>query len=143
MSEKKKVMFLCSHNSCRSQMGEALLRQHAGDQFEVFSSGLYPAEIHPMTLKVLDEAGIDTSPLKSESARDYLGRISLQHVIIVCSKAESECPSTWPGVSNRMYWPFDDPAAAEGTEEDRLVVFRRVRDEIEARIIKWLAELAE
>jgi arsenate reductase (thioredoxin) len=140
MREKEKVMFLCSHNSCRSQMGEALLRKHAGDRFEVFSSGLYPADINPLTLKVLEEADTDTGSLKPESARDYLGRVTMQYVIIVCSRAESECPSTWPGVSNRMYWPFDDPAAAEGTEEERLEVFRRVRDEIEARILEWLTE---
>lgn len=136
-----KVLFLCTGNSARSQMGEGFLRQYAGDHFEVYSAGLRPAGINPRTVQVMDEIGIDIRGQESTPVRAYLGRKAFRYLITVCSHAEENCPTVWPSPTQRLYWPFDDPAAAKGTEEEVLVVFRRVRDEIELRITDWLVEL--
>lgn len=137
---KKTVLFLCSGNSCRSQMAEAFLRREAGDRFEVFSCGLEAEPIHPLTVEVMREAGIDlvAEGHRSQSVGDYLGSISVAHLIIVCDRAARDCPKIWPGALNRLVWPFDDPALAEGDEEFRRSEFLRVRDGISARISLWL-----
>ena len=140
---KPKVLFLCSGNSCRSQMAEALLRHRGGDRFEVFSAGLEPKPIHRLTTRVLSEVEIDASPQLSKDVTEYRGRERFEYVIIVCDGANRSCPSVFPGVNRRLFWPFDDPAAFEGSEEATLEEFRRVRDEIDARIRMWLAELPE
>ncbi len=139
---KQKVLFLCTGNSCRSQMAEALLRHHAGNRFEVFSAGLEPKPIHPLTVAVMDEKGIDASAQRSKDVTEYLGRERFQYVIIVCDGANRSCPSGFPGVNHRLFWPFEDPAAFEGSEEETLEKFRRVRDRIDARIRTWLDELS-
>jgi len=135
---KTKVLFLCTGNSARSQMAEAFLRQLAGDRFDAFSAGLAPKGIHPFTRQVLAEAGLDISGQTSKDVAQFLGRVHFGYLITVCSNAEAHCP-IFPGVSVRLHWPFDDPAAAEGSEAERLAGFRRVRDEIKARIEAWLA----
>ncbi len=140
MQNKPKVLFLCTGNSARSQMAEAILRHLGGDQFEVFSAGLEPKGIHPLTIRVLEEIGLDTSGQTSKALNTYLGKIHFAYLITVCSSAEEKCP-VFPGMGTRLHWPFDDPAAAEGSEEERLAVFRRVRDEIADRIRIWLGSL--
>ncbi len=143
MSEnsKAKVLFLCTGNSARSQMGEALLRRYAGDQFEVYSAGLEPKGLNPFTVQVLKEVGLDVSGHRSKSVQEYLGRVNFGYLITVCGDAEEKCPTTFLGVSQRLHWPFDDPAKVEGTNEEKLAKFRQVRDQIDVRIRRWLAEM--
>jgi arsenate reductase len=145
MAQKRNVLFLCTHNSSRSQMAEAFLRKYAGDRFNVYSAGLEPTEIHPMTRQVMHEIGLDLDDHYAKGVRTYLGRLLVSYLIIVCETANSRCPHTWPGleIRKRLFWPFDDPAAAEGTEEERLQEFRRVRDQMEQRIKLWLKDIRE
>lgn len=141
MSSRAKVLFLCTGNSARSQMAEALLRYYAGDQFEAYSAGLEPKGLNPLTVQVMREVGLDISQQRSKSVREYLGHLNFAYLIIVCSDAEEKCPTVFVGVSQRMFWPFDDPAKAEGTADEKLAKFREVRDQIAARIRRWLADL--
>jgi arsenate reductase len=138
--DKTRVLFLCTGNSARSQMAEALLRRHCGNLFEVYSAGLAPKEIHPYTRQVLAEVGIDMAGQHAKDLSVYLGRMHFGYVITVCSRAEEQCP-IFPGMGVRLHWSFEDPASAPGAEEEVLAVFRRVRDEIEARVITWLQEM--
>ena len=137
---KPGVLFLCTGNSARSQMGEALLRKYGGDRFDVYSAGTDPKGVNPLTIKALAEIGIDAKEHRSKHLKEYLGKLPISYLIVVCGDADENCPRTWPGVHNRMFWPFDDPAAATGTEEDKLAEFRRVRDQIETKVKHWLAE---
>jgi len=137
--EKERVLFLCTGNSARSQMAEALLRKMAGDRFEVHSAGLDPSVIHPMTIQVLQEIGIDASGQYAKPLTNYLGKVHFSYLITVCSRAEERCP-IFPGIGQRLHWPFEDPAAFEGSEQDKLEFFRQVRDQIEIRIRQWLFE---
>lgn len=145
MTEKKQnVLFLCGGNSCRSQLGEAFLRKHGGDLFEVYSAGLEPTgEIHPLTVRVLEEKGIDLSGHRSKSAKEYLGKLPVRYLITVCDAAARNCPSIWPGMQERLNWPFEDPAAFEGNEAETLAKFREVRDAIEERIREWLRSMRQ
>ena len=137
-ASRPRVLFLCSRNSARSQMAEAILRREAGDRFEVHSCGLRPAPIHPFTLRAMEEAGLDVAPLRSKDLGDFLGKMSIHHAIIVCETANDHCPRLHPFALHLHYWPFPDPVAAEGTEEERLAAFRDVRDAIGERIRAWL-----
>ena len=137
--EKPRVLFLCTGNSARSQMAEALLRKMAGNHFEVHSAGLEPTVIHPMTIKVLEEIGIDASEQYAKPLTIYLGKTHFSYLITVCANAEKNCPF-FPGMGQRLHWPFDDPAGFEGSEKEKLDFFRTVRDQIQARIQQWLAE---
>jgi arsenate reductase len=137
--EKPRVLFLCTGNSARSQMTEALLRKHAGDRFEVHSAGLDPTPINPFTIKVLEEIGVDTSQHVSKPLSTYLGNTHFSYLITVCSNAEERCPM-FPGMGMRMHWPFEDPAAFEGSDEAKTAKFREIRNLIEERILDWLAE---
>jgi arsenate reductase len=138
---KTRVLFLCTGNSCRSQMAEALLRHYAGDRFEAYSAGMDPKPIHPLTLKVLEEKGISTEGLRSKDSREFLGKILVQYLIIVCDKASQTCPRIWPGVTERISMMFEDPAEFAGTDEEKLAKFREVRDQIEAGIMSWVWSL--
>ncbi|MFN0052014.1 MAG: arsenate reductase ArsC [Planctomycetales bacterium] len=138
---KPNVLFLCTGNSARSQMAEALLRHQAGDQFEVLSAGTTPKGVHPLTLAVLQETGVDTSGLRSKALTEYLGKLLVKHLIVVCQSADQECPAIWPGVAERHFWPFPDPAAHTDRPEEALAAFRSVRDAIAARITEWLQSL--
>lgn len=140
---KPRVLFLCTANSARSQMAEALFRHQAGDRFEAHSAGLEPKEINPYTRLVLEEWGLDLSAQYSKGIRTYLGKMLFAYLVTVCADAEDKCPTTFPGVAKRLHWAFDDPAALEGTHEEMLAEFRRVRDEIDARIKSWAVELQE
>jgi arsenate reductase len=141
-SMKPRVLFLCTHNQARSQMAEALRRKHAGDRFEVYSGGLEPLDIHPSTVKVMEEVGLDISEHRTKGIEQWLGRRHFGYLITVCAKAEPLCP-TFPGVSQRLFWPIEDPVASEDVADDELQRFREARDEIERRILEWLAELNE
>ena len=136
--QKTRVLFLCSGNSARSQMAEAILRKRAGDHFEVYSAGLEPKGLNPYTLRVLNEIGVDTSKLSSKALSTFMGKQHFGYLITVCSKAEDNCP-IFPGMGMRLHWPFDDPAAFHGSEQETLLVFRQVRDQIDAKICEWLS----
>ena len=132
MSGKKRVLILCTGNSARSQMAEGLLRHDAGDEFEVESAGVEPSHVRPQAIEAMREIGIDISGHRSKSVDEFAGR-EFDYVITVCDNAKEQCP-IFPGKTQRIHWSFDDPAAAEGDEAERLAVFRRVRDEIRARL---------
>jgi len=138
--EKAKVLFLCTHNTARSQMAEAFLKKFAGDRFEVFSAGYEPRDIHPYTKQVMAEIGLDISDQHSKGVKDFLGRVDFRYLIVVCDQAESTCPKVFPGVLVRMFWPFEDPVAFNGSEEAKLAKFREVRDKIAARLEAWSLE---
>jgi arsenate reductase (thioredoxin) len=127
-----RVLFVCTGNSARSIMAEALLRQHGGDTFEVFSAGIEPKGIKPLTLRVLADAGIDASGARSKSVEEFVGQ-SFDYVVTVCDQARQTCP-VFPGVHESLHWGYEDPAAAEGTQEERLEVFRKVFIEMSERI---------
>jgi arsenate reductase len=137
---KQRILFLCTGNSARSQMAEAFLRKYADDRFEAHSAGLEPKGLNPLTVKVMDEVGIDVSEQRSKGVDTYLGKTLFQYLVTVCDDADKNCPTVWPGVNKRMHWSFQDPAAVEGTEEEKLAKFREVRDLIEAKVKAWLAE---
>lgn len=132
------VLFLCTGNSCRSQMAEALLRQRAGNHFHAYSAGTQPKGLHPLTIRVLQEIGVDTSQLRSKDVSEYLGKLPIHHVIVVCASADESCPRSFPDMQDRQFWPFDDPPAFQGTDEQKLNKFREVRDQIDQRIQQWL-----
>jgi arsenate reductase len=138
---KDRVLFLCTGNSARSQMAEAFLRHYAGSQFEAYSAGLEPKGINPYTVRVMEEVGIPLTGQYSKDVREYMGKLHFGYLITVCANAEERCPTTFPGVGQRMHWAFDDPAVVEGTDEEKLLKFRQVRDQIERRIREWLKEL--
>jgi arsenate reductase (thioredoxin) len=132
MSERKRVLILCTGNSARSQMAEGLLRHLAGDRFEVASAGVSPAHVRPEAVTAMREIGIDISHHRSKSVDEFSGQ-EFDYVITVCDNANEHCP-VFPGKTQRIHWSFDDPAAAQGDEHSRLAVFRRVRDEIQQQL---------
>jgi arsenate reductase len=133
---KPTVLFLCTGNSCRSQMAEGWLRHLAGDRFEVLSAGTDPVGVNPRAVEVMEEVGIDISRHRSKHVAEFQGRY-LPYVITVCDHAQASCP-TDPRGEVRLHWDFDDPVHAQGPDPERLQVFRRVRDEIGEQIKKWL-----
>lgn len=135
---KSRVLILCTGNSCRSQMAEGLLRSMAADRIEAYSAGTDPQGIHPDAVGAMDELGIDIRGHESEHVDAYLG-FGIDTVITVCERAASNCP-TFPERVRRMHWSFDDPASAQGGDEERRAFFRRVRDEIAASLRSWLAK---
>lgn len=128
MNERKRVLILCTGNSARSQMAEGLLRHLAGDRFEVESAGVAPTQVRPEAITVMREIGVDISSQRSKSVDEFLGQ-AFAYVITVCDNANEQCP-VFPANTKRLHWSFADPAAAQGDEQARLAVFRRVRDEI-------------
>jgi arsenate reductase len=123
------VLILCTGNSCRSHLAEGILRAAAGDAFQVASAGSKPAGyVHPLAIQVMKEIGVDISTHRSKHLNEFLDQ-QVETVITVCGNADQVCP-LFPGQVNRHHWGFDDPAHAMGTEEEKLAVFRRVRDEI-------------
>jgi arsenate reductase len=143
MIGKPCVLFLCTHNSARSQMAEGWLRHLAGGTFDVYSAGTQPALVHPLAVQAMAEAGIDISGQTSKGLDAVLGRVPVRYAIIVCSRAAQECPSIFPSLLRTLHWPFADPAAATGGDEERLEAFRRVRDEIAGKLRAWLATTGE
>jgi arsenate reductase len=136
---KQKVMFLCTRNSARSQMAEGFLRHHAGESFEVYSAGCDVGEaVHPYAVEVMDEVGIDISEQYPKGLKTYMGKMGFNYSIIVCARAEKNCPKTFPGVGTRLVWIFEDPRGEEVPEEERLEKFRQICDQIELKIKEWL-----
>src|SRR4051795_10793561 len=129
---KQRVLFLCTHNSARSQMAEGLLRAFGGDRFEAYSAGTEATHVRPLAVRAMDELGIDISGQESKTLERYLGE-PFDFVITVCDDANEACP-IFPGARQRLHWSFEDPAQATGSEEERLRVFQSVRDEIRERI---------
>lgn len=143
MIRKPCVLFLCTHNSARSQMAEGWLRHLAGDKFEVLSAGTEPSRLHPLAARAMAEIGIDISGHTSKSLQGILGHVPVRYAIIVCARASRECPSVYPALGEIIHWPFDDPSAATGTGDEQLAEFRRVRDEIGERLRAWLPTIPE
>lgn len=137
--KKVQVLFLCTGNSARSQMAEAMLRKHGGDRFEVYSAGLEPSVINTFTVKVLNEVGIDTSAQYSKPLSTFMGKMDFDYLITVCSNADEKCPF-FPGMGKRLHWPFEDPAAMTGSDAEKTMKFREVRDHIEEKIKTWSLE---
>jgi arsenate reductase len=131
---KPRVLFVCTNNSARSQMAEGLLRHLYGDRYEVFSAGTLPTEVHPLAIRAMAERGVDISGQRSKSLNELRGQ-EFDLVVTVCDQAKEACPF-FPGGGERLHQSFPDPAAAAGTEEDRLCAFREVREMIEA----WIEE---
>jgi arsenate reductase len=127
-----RVLVVCTGNSARSILAEALLRRHGGDDFEVFSAGTEPKGINPLTERVLDEAGIDHSWARSKSVSEYLGE-KFDYVITVCDQARQVCP-VFPGVHETLHWGYEDPAAVEGSDEEKLKAFRSTLTMMAGRI---------
>lgn len=135
---KKRVLVLCTGNSARSQMGEGLFRAEGGTGFEVFSAGTKPSSVRPEAIAVMREIGIDISAQRSKCVDEYSGQ-SFDYVVTVCDNARDACP-VFPAGTSRLHWSFEDPAAAEGAEEQRLAAFRRIRDQIHERVKAFLRE---
>jgi arsenate reductase len=138
MTNKQRVLVLCTGNSARSQMAEGLLRQEAGDRFEVFSAGTKPSFVRPEAISVMNEIGIDISGQRSKSVDEFAGQ-ELDYVITVCDNAKEACP-LFPGSAKRLHWPFEDPASAQGSDDERKAIFRKVRDQIHGRIMTFANE---
>lgn len=129
---KERVLFLCTHNSARSQMAEGLLRHLAGDRFEAYSAGTEATHVRPLAIRAMGELGIDIAMQESKTLDRYLDE-PFDAVITVCDQAAEACP-VFPGAQRRLHWSFPDPSKAEGSEGDRLAVYRRVRDDIREQI---------
>lgn len=123
-------------------MAEAFLRKYAGGRLEAHSAGLEPKGMNPFTVEAMNEIGIDVSSQASKGVETYLGKVLFQYLITVCDDAEKNCPTVWLGVKHRLHWSFEDPAAFEGTDEEKLTKFRQVRDQIEHRIKEWIENVA-
>ena len=137
---KTRVLFMCMGNTARSQMAEAFLRAYGCDRFEAFGAGFEPREIDPLTFEVMAERGFDLKDQRSKRIGEYLGKVHFGYVIVVCDRAQAACPTTFPGMGTRLFWPFEDPVTFEGSKGERLEKFREVRDAIEMRIRAWLRE---
>ncbi len=134
---RTRVLFLCVHNSARSQMAEGLLRARGGDRFEAFSAGNEATEVRPLAIVAMAELGIDISAQRSKTTAD-LGGARFDYSITVCDDAKEACPY-YANAAQQVHWAFDDPSAATGSEDERLAVFRRVRDEIAARVDEFVS----
>jgi arsenate reductase (thioredoxin) len=140
-----RVLFLCTHNSSRSQIAEGLLRARGGDRYAVFSAGTHPRGVHPMAIQVMREIGIDISEAagyRAKSLDEFKGQPPMDLVVTVCDDAAEECPF-FPGARRQEHWGFPDPSVVTGSEEERLAAFRSVRDAIARRIEAFVAQLGE
>jgi len=139
---KKKVLFICVHNSARSQMAEAFLNEFCADYFEAHSAGLEPGELNPLAVQAMQEVGIDISEKKTQAVFDvFKSGQFFPYVITVCDESEAEACPIFPGVTQRLHWSFADPSAIIGSHEQRLEGARKIRDEIRARVEKWCDEM--
>lgn len=129
---KPRVLFLCTGNSARSQMAEGLLREMAGDRFEVLSAGTNPVGVNPLAIEAMQEIGIDISKRRSKNVTEFLGK-PIEYVVTVCDRAKESCP-IFPGTYKFLSWSLDDPAAVGGTKEEKLLAFRGIRDQISRHI---------
>lgn len=134
--KRQSVLVLCTGNSARSQMAEGLLRSMAGDQFDVESAGVAPTAVRPEAIDALREIGIDITSHRSKSVDEFINK-DFDYIITVCDNAKESCP-VFPGSATRIHWSFDDPAAAGGTYDQRLEVFRTVRDQIRQQLVEFV-----
>ena len=134
--EKKRILFLCTGNSCRSQMAEGFMRKYFGDIFEVFSAGINPSEVNPNAVKVMKEIGIDISEYTSKSV-ELFRKKRFDYLITVCDNAKEACPVFTNEIKNRIHWSFEDPAEVTVTQEEIIKKFREVRDLIKDKILKY------
>lgn len=136
-----KVLFLCVHNSARSQMAEAFLKQYGGDRFEASSAGLEPGKLNPFVIRAMAEAGIDISGNETKSVFDlHAAKKVFQVVVTVCSKEAAERCPIFPGLSEKIHWPFDDPSSMKGSDEEIMTGVRRVRDQIKEAVLAFIKE---
>jgi arsenate reductase (thioredoxin) len=133
-----RVLFLCTHNSSRSQMAEGLLRSRGGDAYEVFSAGIQPRSVHPLAIQAMHEIGIDLSSQRAKGIEEFAAMPPMDLVITVCDEAAGACPF-FPNTREQVHWGFSDPSQVTGSEEERLAAFRHVRDLIAAKINQFLA----
>jgi arsenate reductase (thioredoxin) len=139
---KRKVLFVCIHNSARSQMAEAFLKQMCGDVFEAHSAGLEPGELNPFAVEAMKEAGIDISGNQTKAAHDFVTSGTMfDCVITVCDETSAERCPIFPGAAARLHWSFPDPSSFQGTHEEKLVRTREVRDMIERKVTQWCDEV--
>jgi len=139
MNRKLKVLFVCVHNSARSQMAEAFLKELGGDRFEVMSAGIEPGTLNPYVIEVMNEIGIDISGNKVNDVFEFFKRgLLFSYAITVCDEASSERCPIFPGHTARIHWSFPDPSAVEGSHEEKLQGIRKIRDEIEAKVKNWI-----
>ena len=139
---KQNVLFICVHNSARSQMAEAFLNEICGVQFEAHSAGLEPGALNPVVVEAMREIGIDISQNQTQSVFDVFKSGELfSYVITVCDETSAERCPIFPGVARRLHWSFPDPSALRGTHEERLAGTRKIRDEIRARVEMWCDEV--
>ncbi len=129
---KPKILVICTGNSARSQMAEGLFRHHLGDRYEIYSAGTKPTRVRPEAIAAMREIGLDISSQRSKSVDEFLGQ-EFRYIITVCDSAKETCP-VFPGKATRLHWSFEDPAAATGSDDERQAAFRKVRDQIAARI---------
>ncbi len=132
MTEKKRVLILCTGNSARSQIAEGLLRHFHGDSLQVYSSGIEPSFVRPQAIRIMNEIGIDISTQRSKSIDEFLTQ-EFDYVITVCDNANERCP-IFPGAPHRIHWSVEDPAAVAGDEETQLAAFRAARKELQRRL---------
>ena len=141
---KIKVLFVCVHNSARSQMSEAFLNHYFGDRFEAESAGLEPGKLNPIVVDAMKQIGIDISGNKTKSVFDYFKRGKMyRYVITVCDKTAAERCPIFPGVAETIHWSFPDPSTLQGTYEEKLEGTKKIRDEIKDKIEKWAAEITK
>jgi arsenate reductase len=136
----KKILVLCTGNSSRSQMGEGLFRAEGGAGFEVFSAGTQPSAVRPEAIAVMKEIGIDISGHRSKSVAEFSAQW-FDYVVTVCDSARDRCP-VFPAGTERLHWSFEDPAAVQGEEQERLAAFRRIRDQIHERVKAFFRDRA-
>jgi arsenate reductase (thioredoxin) len=137
----KKILVLCTGNSARSQMGEGLFRAEGGAGFEVYSAGTKPSSVRPEAITVMKEIGIDISGQRSKAVGEFAGQ-AMDYVVTVCDNARDNCP-IFPAGSERIHWGFEDPAALQGSEDERLAEFRRIRDQIRERVKEFFRNFVE
>jgi len=137
---KQKILFVCIHNSARSQMAEAFLDQICGDIFEAHSAGIEPGKLNPIVVEAMQEAGIDISGNRTKSVADYLSQ-PFAYVITVCDETSAERCPIFPGVTKGLHWGFPDPSGFQGTHDEKLTRTREIRDQIKARVEAWCEEI--
>lgn len=137
---KPRVLFVCIHNSARSQMAEAFLRQLAGDRYDVMSAGIEPGKLNPFVVEVLKEEGIDISLKKTQGVENLIKQqAQFDYVITVCDETNAERCPTFPGNAKRLHWGFEDPSAFIGSNQEKIIRTRVIRDQIKKKIQNWLA----
>ena len=140
---RQRVLFVCVHNSARSQMAEAFLKKYGGDRFEVESAGLEPGKLNPIVVEVMKEAGIDISQNKTKSVFDFYKQGKLyDYVVTVCDESQSERCPIFPGIAQKLHWGFPDPSRFEGTDKEKLEKTSKVRDQIRQKIKEWVHQIS-